>query len=192
MPGSGGPTATRAMAIQRPFLIRDAVEGDLEAILLINQKSIPAMNSVTREDLRWFTRQAEYFRVAVVASKVAGFLICLAPEAPYGSPNFRWLKERYEDFLYIDRVAVRTGFHRQGIASGLYRDAAGRARTRFHMFACEVNTRPRNQESIRFHRRLGFRPVGSQDHGYVEVQYMVCPLPFGFADRAWPAIGAVG
>ena len=180
------------MAIQQPFLIRDAVERDLEAVLLINQKSIPAMNSLTHEHLRWFTREAEYFRVAVAASQVAGFLICLAPEAPYVSPNFRWLKERYEDFLYIDRVAVRTRFHRQGIASALYRDAAGWARARFRMFACEVNTRPRNQESIQFHRRLGFRPVGSQDHGYVEVQYMVRPLPLGPADLALPAIGAAG
>ena len=184
MPAPGAPTASHAMAIQRAFLIRDAVEWDLEAVLLINQHSIPAMNSVTREDLRWFTREAEYFGVAVAASEVAGFLICLAPEAPYGSPNFRWLKKRFEDFLYIDRVAVSTSFQRQGIASALYRDAAGRARARFRMFACEVNTRPRNQESIRFHQRLGFRPVGSQDHGYVEVQYMVRPLPIGAAARA--------
>ena len=172
------------MTIQEPFLIRDAVEGDLEAVLLINQSSIPAMNSVTREQLGWFAREGEYFRVAVAASEVAGFLICLAPEAPYGSPNFRWLKERYKDFLYIDRVAVGSGFRRHGIATSLYRDAVGRARARFRLLACEVNTRPRNQESIRFHRRLGFRPVGSQDHGYVEVQYMVRAIPFGRADRA--------
>ena len=184
MPDPGMPNASYAMGSQQPFLIRGAVEGDLGAVLAINQDSIPAMNSVTREHLRWFACEAEYFRVAVAASEVAGFLICLAPEAPYWSPNFRWLKERYEDFLYIDRVAVKARFHRQGIATALYRDAAGRARARFRMFACEVNTRPRNQESILFHRRLGFRPAGSQDHGHVEVQYMVRPLPFGPADRA--------
>ena len=192
MPDPGVPSASYAMAIQEPFLIRDAVEGDLEAVLLINQSSIPAMNSVTHEQLRWFEREAEYFRVAVAASEVAGFLICLAPEAPYGSPNFRWLKERYEDFLYIDRVAVSSAFRRHGIATSLYRDAVGRARARFRLLACEVNTRPRNQESIRFHRRLGFRPVGSQDHGYVEVQYMVRALPFSLSARAEPTIGAVG
>lgn len=165
------------MSSQPPVTIRHVAEPDLGAVLAINEQAVPAMNSLTLESMRWFAREAEYFRVADFDADVVGFLICLSPEAPYESPNLRWLNERYEDFLYIDRVAVREQFHRRGVATALYRDAARRARARFRKFACEVNTRPQNRESIRFHQRLGFKAVGSQDHGYVQVQYMLRPLP---------------
>ena len=135
------------------------------------------MNSLAFEDLGWFARQAAYFRIAVLEAQIAGFLVCLAPEAPYDSPNFQWLKARFSDFLYIDRVAVSSRFQRRGIASALYRDAAGRASARFRLLAAEVNLRPRNDESLLFHERFGFQPVGTQDHGHVEVQYMVRALP---------------
>lgn len=157
--------------------IRDVTEQDLLAVHAINEESVPAMNSLSVRRLRWFLREAEYFRIAQVRSQAAGFLICMAPEAPYASPNFRWLNERYRDFLYIDRVAVAAGFQRCGIGTALYRDASRMAADRFRMFAAEVNVRPMNERSLRFHRLLGFEAVGVQDHGYVKVQYLVRPLP---------------
>ena len=161
-----------------PVRLRDVTERDLDAIWRLNERSVPAVNSLSLKQLRWFTREAEYFRLAECSSRIAGFLLCLAPEADYGSPNFRWLNERYDRFLYIDRVAVDLSFHRRGIAKALYSDAAATVGERFLMIACEVNLRPKNDASLEFHDRLGFRPVGTRDHGYVEVQYMVRPLPF--------------
>lgn len=157
--------------------IRDLVQRDLAAVHTINEEAVPAMNSLALERLAWFAREAVYFRVAEADSQIAGFLICLAPEAPYDSPNFGWLRDRFTDFLYIDRVAVSSRFHRRGIASALYLDAAATEGRHCRLLAAEVNLRPANPESLRFHQHFGFKPVGSQDHGYVEVQYMVCPLP---------------
>lgn len=158
--------------------LRDVTEPDLEAIWHINERSVPAVNSVSLERLCWFTSEAEYFRVAECSSQIAGFLLCLAPEADYDSPNFLWLKQRFDDFLYIDRVAIDLSFHRRGIAKALYLDAAATVGERFRMLACEVNLRPRNDASLEYHERLGFQPVGTKDHGYVEVQYMTRALPF--------------
>ena len=158
--------------------LRDVTEPDLEAIWHINERSVPAVNSLSPERLRWFTSEAEYFRVAECSSQIAGFLLCLAPEADYDSPNFLWLKQRFDDFLYIDRVAVDLSFHRRGIAKALYLDAAASVGERFRMIACEVNLRPRNDASLTYHERLGFQPVGTRDHGFVEVQYMTRALPF--------------
>ena len=158
--------------------LRDVTEPDLEAIWHINERSVPAVNSVSLERLWWFTSEAEYFRVAECSSQIAGFLLCLAPEADYDSPNFLWLKQRFDDFLYIDRVAIDLSFHRRGIAKALYLDAAATVGERFRMLACEVNLRPRNDASLEYHERLGFQPVGTKDHGYVEVQYMTRALPF--------------
>ena len=157
---------------------RDVTEQDLEAIWQINEESVPAVNSLSLERLRWFKDRAEYFRVAECSSQIAGFLLCLAPEAGYDSPNFRWLNDRYDDFLYVDRVAVDPSFHRRGIARALYLDAAATVRERFRIMACEVNLRPRNDASLAYHERLGFQAVGTRDHGYVEVQFMTRALPF--------------
>lgn len=157
--------------------IRDVGVDDLPEVLALNERSVPSMNSLTMERMRWFVDTAAYFRVSQIAGSIAGFLICMAPEAPYRSPNFLWLQERYRDFLYIDRVAVSAQFRRRGIAGALYRDAAATDPSRFRMLACEVNLRPRNPESLRFHEQYGFEPVGTQDHGDVEVQYMIRSLP---------------
>ena len=157
--------------------IRDVDLDDLPDVLALNERSVPSMNSLTMERMRWFADTAAYFRVAESSGSIAGFLICMAPEAPYRSPNFLWLQERYRDFLYIDRVAVSARFRRRGIAGTLYRDAAATDPSRFRMLACEVNLRPRNPESLRFHEQYGFEPVGTQDHGDVEVQYMIRSLP---------------
>ncbi len=157
--------------------IQDVRPGDLAAVLRINEQSVPAMNHLSMTDLEWFAREADYFRVARLGPDLAGFLICLRPEAPYASPNLRWLKRRHQDFLYIDRVAVAEQFQRRGVDTALYMDAASRAAPRFDKLACEVNVRPRNDASIRYHRRLGFVECGSQDHGYVEVCYMLASLP---------------
>ncbi len=150
---------------------------DLASVLALNEQSVPAVNSLTAEQMEWFVGESASFRVAVLSSSIAGFLICLPPEAPYSSPNFRWLNQRYADFLYIDRIAVASAFRRRGVANALYKDAAASAPERYRMLACEVNVRPRNRESLGFHDRLGFEPVGTQDHGLVKVQYMVRPLP---------------
>ena len=146
---------------------------DLEAVYSINEASVPAMNSIRLEDLEWFQQNAVYFRVALSDGEVAGFLICLAPQADYDSPNLRWLNERYREFLYIDRIAVGSGFQRRGLGQSLYDDALSFARGEYELLACEVNIRPRNQQSIDFHEAYGFEVVGTQDNGYVEVQFMV-------------------
>lgn len=165
-------------SLRSPVAIRDVTCADLPTVLAINEQAVPAVNSLSLERMGWFARAAAYFRVARIGAETAGFLICLAPEADYPSPNLRWLNERYKDFLYIDRVAVMPAFHRRGVARALYRDAAGKAEGRFHQIACEVNVRPPNPQSLAVHARLGFQAVGFQDHGLIKVQYMVRPLPF--------------
>lgn len=155
------------------FEIKDVVTADLETVMSINEASVPAMNSIPMEDFEWFHQNAAYFRVALSDGALAGFLICLSPRAEYDSPNLRWLNEHYSEFLYIDRIAVASGFQRRGLGRALYDDAALFARGEYGRLACEVNIRPRNQQSIDFHENYGFDTVGTQDNGYVEVQFMV-------------------
>ncbi len=48
---------------------------------------------------------------------------------------------------------------RRALASEL----VGRLTGRFPVLTCEVNVRPRNEPSLRFHHSIGFREVGQQD-----------------------------
>lgn len=155
------------------FEIQDVVTADLDTVMSINEASVPAMNSIPLEEFEWFQQNAAYFRVALCNGEVAGFLICLSPQADYDSPNLRWLNDHYREFLYIDRIAVGSGFQRRGLGRSLYDDALSFARGEYELLACEVNIRPRNQQSIDFHETYGFETVGTQDNGYVEVQFMV-------------------
>ena len=144
-------------------IIRDVEERDLDAVLSLNQSEVPHVGSVDIERMHWFATNAHYFRVAVDANRIAAYLIGLRPGTSYASPNYRWFCERYDDFAYVDRVAVADFARRLGLASRLYADFAASAPDTVEHMTCEVNLQPPNESSMRFHRQLGFRQVGSQE-----------------------------
>ena len=78
----------------------------------------------------------------------------LLPDADYGSPNYKFFCDRLEDFIYLDRVAVTSDFQGKGIGSALYSEVEKLSDATW--FALEVNTKPRNEGSLRFHAREGF------------------------------------
>jgi len=144
--------------------LRDAVAADLPAIHAINQANLPAVGDITFAELEWFFAKAGALRVAEVDGEVAGFLLALQPGLDYSSLNYAWFCARYTDFWYIDRVAVGEAWRRRGIGRELYTDAEASARAvSAPLLACEVNLRPRNDESLAFHAEQGFIQVGEQD-----------------------------
>lgn len=143
-------------------MIRDVASGDLEAVLALNEASVPHVNSVPMAQMEKFRREAAYFRVALVDGTVAAYLVGLTPDADYGSLNFQWFKARYDDFAYVDRVAVAAAARRLGLGSALYEDFEKHFTGRAPRLACEVNLRPPNEVSMAFHRRHGFVQVGEQ------------------------------
>jgi predicted GNAT superfamily acetyltransferase len=143
--------------------IRDVRDADLGAVHVINESAVPHVNSISLTRFRNFTGEAAYFRVALLDANLAGFLVAFAPGAGYDSLNYLWFQERYSDFIYIDRIAVDEKARRRRVASALYGDFFRFARPRTGRVTCEVNTRPVNNESMVFHERFGFRPVGSQE-----------------------------
>jgi predicted GNAT superfamily acetyltransferase len=159
--------------------IRPGVEADLDRLLVLNNAAVPAVNELDRGDLQRFLKIAPHFQVAVIWDRPVGLMIALAPGLDYGSLNYRWFEERYDGFLYIDRVVVDPDVRSAGIGAALYRNLELVARERgISRLACEVNLRPSNDRSLRFHERLGFRGVGTQDteNGAKTVQLMVWEL----------------
>jgi len=144
------------------MMLTDVSVADLDAILSLNEASVPHVNSLDAGQMRWFAEHAHYFRVARTEESVHGFLIGLRPGLDYSSPNYRWFCRQYDDFGYIDRVAVSPGARRQGVASSLYGDFIRTLQGLVPRVTCEVNIQPANDGSMQFHMRLGFRRVGTQ------------------------------
>jgi predicted GNAT superfamily acetyltransferase len=142
--------------------LRRVEEADLEDVLLLNEAAVPAVNSVDLEQMRWFAANAAYFSVALRDGQVGGFLIGMRPGANYASLNYRWFCDRYEEFGYIDRVAIAASARRLGLATRLYQDFEASLPPAVGILTCEVNIVPANEPSMRFHEDLGFRTIGTQ------------------------------
>lgn len=147
------------------MLLRDYRQQDLEAIHRINQGEVPAVGTETLDDLGAIADQSLIALVAEVDGAIAGFCLVLAPGADYGSLNYRWFSARYDDFVYLDRVAIPADYQGHGLGRALYAEverlAADRRPTATD-FTLEVNLEPRNDQSLAFHARLGFTEVGQQ------------------------------
>jgi len=144
-------------------VIESATEADLPAVHAINQACVPHLSSITLEELRELARQACHFTVVKTDGKVVGFMLALGPGQRYESLNYRWFSERYEDFVYVDRIAFASGFRGAGLGRRLYENIEGEYKGRASVITCEVNLLPPNPESLAFHKRLGFEEVGQQD-----------------------------
>ena len=143
--------------------LSDITSADLETVLALNEASVPHVNSIDLDQMRWFASNAFYFRVARVDEKFAGFLIGLGPGLDYGSENYRWFSDHYGDFGYVDRVAVHKSARRLGVASRLYDDFADKLRGDADCMTCEVNIRPPNESSMLYHQTHGFVQVATQE-----------------------------
>lgn len=92
-----------------------------------------------------------------------GFVVALDQDADYASPNFVWFRERFERFVYVDRVVVAAAARGRGHARQLYGAVATVARAAGHArIVCEVNQRPPNPGSDAFHAALGFVPLATR------------------------------
>ena len=146
--------------------IRTVTSDDLAGILDLNNAAVPAVNALEASDLDWFASVAHSFLVHPAADgSVAGFLIGLdGPGLDYESLNYAWFSERYEQFIYVDRIVVDAAGRGAGVGRSLYDTFGARGVEHgHHTLVAEVNVRPRNERSLRFHERYGFRPVGEQD-----------------------------
>jgi predicted GNAT superfamily acetyltransferase len=151
--------------------IRDITRDDFPEILHLNEQALPQVSPVDSEKLNWFTQVAPYFRVAVANNKVAGFLIAIAEDCVYPSQYFQWFCERYDRFIYVDRIIVSDWARGNRIAWRLYEDLEQFAITNTYPLTADVYSQPPNEISLTFHEKYGFRVVGTQsvENGTKEV-----------------------
>ncbi|RPH43605.1 MAG: GNAT family N-acetyltransferase [Burkholderiales bacterium] len=137
--------------------------GHFPEILSLNAESVRYLSPL--DAMRLAALHAEAARHVVVTADggVLAFLLAFGPAARYDSPNFLWFRDRYADFLYVDRVVVASRAQGTGLGRLLYDDLFAFARrTGCARITCEVDSDPPNPASEGFHRSYGFVEVGSQ------------------------------
>ncbi len=145
------------------MLIRPFADHDVAPALALNNACVPDVNELDEATLRRLLELSDLALTAEVDDRFAGFCLTLGPGRQYESLNYTWFSSRYDDFAYLDRIAVHPDFRGDGVGRAFYDDLRRRLAGVRPVLLCEVNTRPRNEVSLRFHARVGFTEVGTQD-----------------------------
>lgn len=157
--------------------IRPATDGDVDRLVELNEAAVPAVSTADRDHMVrlmgwssavWVVTDDETSLGIDTGTEpeVCGFVVLFEPGSPYPSPNYRWFADRFERFLYVDRVVIDERLRGRGIGGEVYDAVAAEALRRDQTrVTAEVNLEPPNPGSSRFHRRSGFERVGEQRLG---------------------------
>ncbi len=151
---------------------------DLARILEINQANVPEVGSVDADRMAYLVAESPIALVAEVDGDIVGFCLVMTSGSRYDSVNYRWFTERYDDFMYLDRVAFDAGAQGRGFGTLLYAEVDRLMAERGEsQLALEVNADPPNVPSLAFHARRGFVEVGQQDTPYgIRVSMQMRPV----------------
>ena len=156
------------------FTIETTTSSELNQILEINQQALPAVSSVTIKEMQHFLEIVDYFKTLKVDNIIGGFLIALTPEKDYQSDNYKWFENKYDSFIYVDRIVIIPTFKGKGFGTAFYNDLSNFSKRKVPRITCEVNINPPNKESMLFHTKYGFKQIDTQftDGGQKEVSLM--------------------
>ena len=146
---------------------------DLDQIWAINQENIPEVGTIP--DLERLNKLIEWSSHIIVArsNEIAGFILLMREGLDYDSLNYHFFNIKEYPFLYVDRVAIKDGHRRQGLGSKIYEKTIEIAKDLGVITCCEVNTLPRNDPSLAFHKSFGFKEVGTKDYDDHSVVYLL-------------------
>ena len=156
--------------------------GDIEPrhhskILAMNKEFVHWLSPLDEDGLKALLSVSSYSKQIDNAS---GVLIGYGHDVDYDHKNLQWLRLRYDRFYYIDRVIIAAGAQGRGYARQLYEDFEREAKQRgYPRLVCEVNTRPDNPGSHKFHEALGFTAVGDVDYPAFNASLRYYEKPLG-------------
>jgi predicted GNAT superfamily acetyltransferase len=139
-------------------------QSDVESIWLINEQGLPGTGKVTLQEISYLLELSTFSLGVFSNDELLGFVICLSPGTDYGSLNYAWFNTKYDEFIYVDRIAVSTGYRDRGIGSLLYKEVVSYSNQYSIPIVAEVNLNPPNPGSMRFHERFQFEEIGILEH----------------------------
>ena len=139
-------------------------QSDVQSIWAINEQGLPGTGQVSEQELSELLKLSTLSLGAFREGELLGFVICLSPGTTYSSPNYAWFNKKYNDFIYVDRIAVSLNRRDGGVGSKLYEKVIAYSQDNRIPIAAEVNLNPPNPGSMRFHNRFEFQKVGVLHH----------------------------
>jgi len=147
---------------------------DILSIYSINQANTPEVGSLkSTEKLIELLDMSSLVLAAKKNNEIIGFVVCLEAGAVYSSLNYKFISEKANKFVYIDRIAIKSEHRRSGIGNSLYEVIFNYSKKFELPIYCEVNTKPINQPSLDFHKKIGFFKIGSNDFKNHSVVYLL-------------------
>ena len=153
-------------------IVRNIVSTDVTRVLEINNANTPGVSELTLSELEAdMTNCLHALAIDNEHGEVCAFCITFDPDAPDAGANHRWFADRYESFVYLDRIAIDSNHQNHGLGALLYQSVEQHMlnSAEHSLLCCEVNLEPPNPGSLRFHKRIGFTEVGRHlpQQGYV-------------------------
>ena len=161
------------MTLELLFLKKPLKSEEINDMYSINQENIPKVGNVPAlvvfQSLLDFSKHILAFKDE---GKVAGFVLCMREGQSYQSDNYKYLSSRFSSFLYVDRIAIQQEYRRLGLGKKIYLELFSIAKKQGLDILCEVNTKPRNEPSKLFHKKMGFKEIGTNDFEKNSVVYL--------------------
>ena len=155
-------------------VVRNIEIADLPRVLEINNVNTPGVSELTFTELETDLENSLHaLAIDNEQGEVCAFCITFAPNAPDAGDNHRWFAERYESFVYLDRIAIDSNHQNRGLGALLYQAVEQHMQNsaEHSLLCCEVNLEPPNPGSLRFHQRIGFMEIGRVTQ---QLNYSVC------------------
>ena len=140
----------------------------LEEIHKINQDNVPEVGSRSLKGLKNSIENSDYNECVIHKNKIVGFVVCFQDTENTCSymkeiqhKNFKEIRKRVKNFLYIDRVAIDSEFRNNKLATELYSKIVDFAKNNsIESLTAEINLLPAvNTPSFNFHKNFGFTEI---------------------------------
>jgi predicted GNAT superfamily acetyltransferase len=144
-------------------IVRNIEISDVARVLEINNANTPGVSELTLSELETDIKNCLHaLAIDNEHGEVCAFCITFAPDAPDAGVNHQWFADRFESFVYLDRIAIDPTYQNLGLGVLLYQSVEQQmiASAQHSLLCCEVNLEPPNPGSLRFHHRIGFTEVG--------------------------------
>jgi len=184
----------------RRFTHTDLTDSSLAAICQLNTAEVPHVNLLATPEMKQLLLDADYVslptqqlttddngsearqtesqasekenEITTILGIAVGFI---NTNSLYPGYNFNWFKQRFDDFLYIDRIIVAPQARGQSVGKKLYTQAQQWCLEQgLKRIVCEVNDEPANPVSHLFHQNMGFKKVESILHPEGKTVCMYC------------------
>lgn len=187
--------------LEHRFTQNDITGSILDAVCQLNTAEVPHVNLLAPAEMKQLLLDADYVslptqqqlnndatgfkpsqREEIVArqERKADDILGIAvgfknTNTLYPGYNFNWFKQRFGDFLYIDRIIIAPQARGQKLGKHLYAQAQEWCLEHgLKRIVCEVNDEPANPVSHLFHQNMGFKKVESILHPEGKTVCMYC------------------